>query len=792
MGQRDNTPRRDRGNRPIGRSHTTSDRPRLTEEKKDELRANNQCFICEQKGHLSRDCPKRKVIRPPGIRSAVIDHLSSLVHLLPSRATYGTKEVAEMIFDSVYKHHGTPEIIVSDRDSLFTSGFWEHLHKLTNTELRMSTAYHPQTDGATERANRTITQMLRLSVNSDQRDWVLKLPGIEFGFNSAISSVTGFSPFYLNYGTNPSPMIWSSSSDIIPGVRSFMSKLRDGLLAAHDAILTQRVKQTFHANKRRQVSPFALGDLVYLSTENLSIPKGQARKLFPKFIGPFRITKEISLGTTYQLQLPAELRSRGIHPNFHASLLRIHVPNDDRRFPGRAVPQVTGLGAPADEFLVDKIVSHFGHGSHLWFELLWQSGDRTWLRHGSIRHLSALEVYLENLNCHSIFDLPIGSGKPPQSIRDQVESPELIDMQRKNHDRHDHRVQSNALWIPHRARYLKPEFTRRINTQFNKTPLHFNTTYPRNMAIFETEAATESYFQYLYQLTETAMHNSPHPGTAPPGFEAWATTHGKPRDVQEARNRIPRTTATYTDPNGDIQWLGQHAIPGTPSYPPPGLLHGHQHPYTFHAPPAGPLMSTQDHLDLMRKYREFDRSSTRDVGNEQIRPYRGGMRHRNKSWSNRSTNKPYSRRGPPDNRAEPIKGHPDDIHQTVRDQDKRIRDLESALTEARQAIGGSSNTMSSGLPSGKRPMHPTNFDEFTDTIARIYRHICQGHSPDATDTRSSAADKHGCGTHGHHIYGGHHSNKQPRRGHDGGSLSRHHDRGCPPRAPFQPQLNQRF
>jgi hypothetical protein len=281
------------------------------------------------------------------------------------------------------------------------------------------------------------------------------------------------------------------------------------------------------------------------------------------------------------------------------------------------------------------------------------------------------------------------------------------------------------------------------------------------MAISRNEVTTGSYFEYLYQLMDAAMHNSPHPGTAPCRFEAWATTHGKPRDIQEARNCMPRTTTTYTDPNGDIQWLGQHAIPGTPSYPSPGHLPGHQHPYTPHTPPAGPLMSTQDHLDLMRKYRVFDRSSTRDFSSEPFRSYRGGMQHHNKSWSNRSTNKPYSCHGPPDDRAESMKARPDDIHQMVRDQDKHIRDLESALTEARQAIGGSSDTMPSGLPSGRRPMHPTNFNEFTDMISRIYRHVCQGQSPDVTDTRSSASDKHGYGIHGHHLYRGHHANKQP-------------------------------
>jgi hypothetical protein len=87
----------------------------------------------------------------------IIDHLTSMVHLVPTKQTYKAKDIAELIFDVVYKAYGLPEVIVSDRDSLFMSTFWQTLHKLINTELRLSSAYHPQTDGATERANRTMT-----------------------------------------------------------------------------------------------------------------------------------------------------------------------------------------------------------------------------------------------------------------------------------------------------------------------------------------------------------------------------------------------------------------------------------------------------------------------------------------------------------------------------------------------------------------------------------------------------------------------------------------------------------
>jgi hypothetical protein len=108
-----------------------------------------------------------------------------MVHLVPCRINYNARQMAELMYEEVYKHHGIPVNIISDRDVLFTSVFWEHLHRLLGSKLRMSSAYHPQTDGATERANCTITQMLRQCVNDKQNDWVAKLPAIEFAINSA-------------------------------------------------------------------------------------------------------------------------------------------------------------------------------------------------------------------------------------------------------------------------------------------------------------------------------------------------------------------------------------------------------------------------------------------------------------------------------------------------------------------------------------------------------------------------------------------------------------------------------
>ena len=102
---------------------------------------------------------------------------------------------------------------------------------------------------------------------------------------------------------------------------------------AHDAIIEHRVMQAHHTNRRRKLSEhFSPGDLVYLSTKNLSLPKGRAKKLLPKFIGLYRIVETHTAASTVTLNLPPELTAWRVHPTFHVSLIRAHVPNDNGRF----------------------------------------------------------------------------------------------------------------------------------------------------------------------------------------------------------------------------------------------------------------------------------------------------------------------------------------------------------------------------------------------------------------------------------------------------------------------------
>lgn len=346
--------------------------------------------------------------------TVIIDLLTAMVHLVPSRVDYTARQVAELVFEHVYKLHGLPSAIVSDRDVLFTSAFWQHLHSLLGTKLRMSSAYHPQSDGSTERANRTVTQMIRQCIHKTQKDWVSKLPGIEFAINMARSQSTGFAPFFLNSGRMPRSIIWETPEDTeYPGVRVFAQKIKVAIMQAHDAVLTARVKQIRDANRRRQPSPFATNDLVYLSTKNLSIPKGLARKFIPKYIGPYRILEDFG-NNSYRLDLPRQLRIRGVHDVFHAALLRIHEPNDDRLFPGRLVSQVGEFEDNDPEWVVDRILSHTGAKANSTFEVRWKAGDITWVPYADITEMGALKEYLEILGIEKITELGEGQGRPPE------------------------------------------------------------------------------------------------------------------------------------------------------------------------------------------------------------------------------------------------------------------------------------------------------------------------------------------------------------------------------------------
>jgi hypothetical protein len=242
-----------------------------------------------------------------------VDRLTKMIRIVPTQQTVTAEGTARLFFDHVFRHgHGVPSTLVSDRDPRFTSQFWQALFKLLGTRFNMSTANHAQTDGQTERANRTIEDMLRAYVSPRQDDWDQHLTAVEFAYNDSVQLSTGHSPFFLNYGQHPSTPLAlthtvgrenpaSGSAD----VDAFVQRMRDTIASARAAIAQAHQRQATQANKRRRDLHFRVGDRVYLSAGHLRAPTGDtdARKLSPKAYGPFEVLQVLS-PVTYKLSIP--------------------------------------------------------------------------------------------------------------------------------------------------------------------------------------------------------------------------------------------------------------------------------------------------------------------------------------------------------------------------------------------------------------------------------------------------------------------------------------------------------
>src|ERR1700692_2109588 len=284
---------------------------------------------------------------------------------------------------------------VSDQDSKFTARFWRELHRALGTKLLMSTSFHPQTDGHSERVIRSIGQILRSVVSPDQNDWVPRIPLTEFALNSSINNSSGFAPFELSYVYMPRLTPFPTHDIKYRGVEEFAQRARANLEMAHDAIIEARVHSTYQANRHRsEERPFEVGDLAYLSTANLNLPKHRVRKLAPKYIGPFRVTKALPNSSNYELELSEELKASRIHPRFHVSLLRPFEPNNDTLFPGCESKRFYDFGMPDDdEWLVGEIMGHRFIGQTIEFNVRWTAGDHTWEPYAHVRDLEALDHY---------------------------------------------------------------------------------------------------------------------------------------------------------------------------------------------------------------------------------------------------------------------------------------------------------------------------------------------------------------------------------------------------------------
>ncbi|KAL0560548.1 hypothetical protein IC582_000953 [Cucumis melo] len=255
----------------------------------------------------------------------VVDRLTKSAHFVPGKSTYTASKWGQLYMTEIVRLHGVPVSIISDRDARFTSKFWKGLQLALGTRLDFSTAFHPQTDGQTERLNQMLEDMLRACVLEFSGSWDSRLHLMEFAYNNSYQATIGMAPFEALYGKCcRSPVCWGEvgeqrmlGPELVQTTNAAIQKIRARMLTAQS-------RQKSYADVRRKDLEFEVGDMVFLKVAPM---KGVLRfakkgKLSPRFVGPFEILERIG-PVAYRLALPPSLAA--VHDVFHISMLRKYV-----------------------------------------------------------------------------------------------------------------------------------------------------------------------------------------------------------------------------------------------------------------------------------------------------------------------------------------------------------------------------------------------------------------------------------------------------------------------------------
>ncbi|KAJ0817688.1 putative nucleotidyltransferase, Ribonuclease H, protein kinase RLK-Pelle-RLCK-VIIa-2 family [Helianthus annuus] len=252
----------------------------------------------------------------------VVDRLTKYGHFIPISHPYSAMTVAQLFMDHVFKLHGWPQTIVSDRDPIFLSNFWKEFTKMHGVQLAMSTAYHPQSDGQTEVVNRCIEAYLRAMTLSTSTPWLKWLSLAEWWYNTNFHSTIQTTPFQALYGYPPPLFVPYIPKDCNVEAVDQLCLEREQLLQElrkHLLVASNRMKQK--ADKKRSERELEVGQWVYLKLQDYrqnSLRNHKHHKLSPKYFGPFLIIEKVG-AVAYKLDLPEEAQ---LHPVFHVSLLK--------------------------------------------------------------------------------------------------------------------------------------------------------------------------------------------------------------------------------------------------------------------------------------------------------------------------------------------------------------------------------------------------------------------------------------------------------------------------------------
>ncbi|GJW08549.1 putative reverse transcriptase domain-containing protein [Tanacetum coccineum] len=263
----------------------------------------------------------------------IVDRLTKSAHFLPMRENDPMEKLMRLYMKEVVTRHGVPVSIISDRDGRFTSLFWKALHEALGTRLDMSTAYHPETDGQSERTIQTLEDMLRACVIDFGKSWDRHLPLVEFSYNNSYHTSIKAAPFEALYGRKcRSPVCWAEVGDAQLTGPEIIHETTEKIVQIKSRIQAARDRQKSYADLKRKPMDFQVGDRVMLKVSPWKgvVRFGKRGKLNPRYIGPFKVLSKVG-DVAYRLELPQQL-SR-VHNTFHVSNLKKCLSDDSLVIP---------------------------------------------------------------------------------------------------------------------------------------------------------------------------------------------------------------------------------------------------------------------------------------------------------------------------------------------------------------------------------------------------------------------------------------------------------------------------
>lgn len=330
----------------------------------------------------------------------ITDHMTKGAHFIPCNESMDSHALARLFVKDFFRLHGFPDKIVSDRGPTFVSAFWRSVMFALRIAPVPSTAYHPETDGQTERTNQTLETYIRHFTCHRQDDWSDWIPMAEFTFNNSTSTSTKLTPFFSWQGFHP----WANSFTIpsnVPKADDFVAQLEDIQLILVELLRHAKSVQARNHNAKSRPAPmYAVGDWVWLTRRFIPSTR-PSQKLDYRRIGPFRISKLVGSNAA-RLELGSSLCR--LHPVFNVSLLTPYIdPALGGRPPSTAPPPGHTSPIPIHHWQhVAGILDHRNRGrNHFEYLLRWLHGspaDDTWVPLSDIS--TALDPFLLQFHSH--------------------------------------------------------------------------------------------------------------------------------------------------------------------------------------------------------------------------------------------------------------------------------------------------------------------------------------------------------------------------------------------------------